>query len=550
MVNTPNYNLYKPNRADNLPVDTTLSDNFTIIDTEIKNRKDEITSQGTTINTRIDGEVDTLEKRIDNIIANSGTSDTEVVDARGNYTVLNQRLNDVDVKLGEKATQANLDDLVTKYTNYVNARILSSQPQRSNYLLFDSFARADSTTSLGNAETNNTGYSLLVQNSTVWGIQGNSAYVVSTSAAGRNIAYQESNESDCIIEADVTLGTSSNNGLSFRVTDINNFWLVTLQPSWISLTKYVAGASTAVATVNKTYTSGKLSVLMKGNKIEIYMDGFLITKTYDSFNSTATKHGLFSRAEGFDFRWDNFCIKPLGQIPFYVDEKFETSLTKWYWTKETPGMSYSQTFSSTIKETGSTSLRLELRQSDPEVGGSKRSEITLPSESPLEEHWYGVSIYLPNGTEDFALDTSAESLIQWHTTPDSGEQNVTPPLALLTQNGRYLVSMNYDAGRMSSQSNPYTLTAFQQDIGSYTEDKGKWVRWAFHIRWGWLGSQNPITEVYKDGQLVFQYNGYPNCMNDQIGVYPKVGIYKWDWHYGNPSLTTSRVVYYDNFWMK
>jgi len=31
-------------------------------------------------------------ERLDNIIASSGTSDTEVVDARGDYSVLNQRL--------------------------------------------------------------------------------------------------------------------------------------------------------------------------------------------------------------------------------------------------------------------------------------------------------------------------------------------------------------------------------------------------------------------------------------------------------------------------
>ncbi|WP_186305927.1 hypothetical protein, partial [Staphylococcus arlettae] len=35
-------------------------------------------------------------ERLDNIIASSGTSDTEVVDARGDYSVLNQRLSSQD----------------------------------------------------------------------------------------------------------------------------------------------------------------------------------------------------------------------------------------------------------------------------------------------------------------------------------------------------------------------------------------------------------------------------------------------------------------------
>lgn len=43
MANTPNYALYKPNRADtNVEVDTTLADNFTKIDTELKANKDSL----------------------------------------------------------------------------------------------------------------------------------------------------------------------------------------------------------------------------------------------------------------------------------------------------------------------------------------------------------------------------------------------------------------------------------------------------------------------------------------------------------------------------
>jgi hypothetical protein len=128
MANTLNYNLYKPNRVDNEPVDTTLATNFEIIDTEIKNRKDDLdTHQASTtahdsenithessnvkqafvdVNNRIDG-VDTtvslLDDRVDNIIAQSGTSDTEVVDARGTFPILRDRLTDIDSSLAEIA---------------------------------------------------------------------------------------------------------------------------------------------------------------------------------------------------------------------------------------------------------------------------------------------------------------------------------------------------------------------------------------------------------------------------------------------------------------
>jgi hypothetical protein len=327
---------------------------------------------------------------------------------------------------------------------------------------------------------------------------------------------------------------------------------VSCAPGFLQLSKYVAGASTNILTINKTFTSGKLSLLLKGNKIEIYYDGFMMYQGYDSFNNTATKHGLYSRGDDPTFKWDNLCFKPIDFIPFRINEDFESNLSKWYWTKETPAQSYSQTFSTGIKESGSQSFRVELRNTDPDVASSKRCEILLPSEQPLEEHWYGVSIYLPNGgTEDYAIDTQPEALIQWHNTPDTSEQSVSPPLSLQTINGRYNIVIDSDAGRMSTQSAPFSLTQTITDIGDYTADKGKWVQWVFHVRWGWLSNQNPITEVYKDGLLVYQNNGTPNTMNDQLGVYQKLGIYKWPWHSANNggSILTSRVVYYDNYWM-
>lgn len=56
---------------------------------------------------------DKANKRIDNIIATSGTSDTEVVDARGDFTVLNERLSDYDKKRAfefKKNTERNFLD--------------------------------------------------------------------------------------------------------------------------------------------------------------------------------------------------------------------------------------------------------------------------------------------------------------------------------------------------------------------------------------------------------------------------------------------------------
>lgn len=80
---TTNYNLKKPLGNENLNVED-FNGNSDIIDTEIK----------------------TVDSRVSTIIAQSGTSDTEVVDARGTFTVLRDRLDDVDLTLSTLSVDA------------------------------------------------------------------------------------------------------------------------------------------------------------------------------------------------------------------------------------------------------------------------------------------------------------------------------------------------------------------------------------------------------------------------------------------------------------
>lgn len=54
---------------------------------------------------RVNAENINTNERLDNIIASSGTSSTEVVDARGNYTVLKDRLDESDSQLAQTETQ-------------------------------------------------------------------------------------------------------------------------------------------------------------------------------------------------------------------------------------------------------------------------------------------------------------------------------------------------------------------------------------------------------------------------------------------------------------
>jgi len=429
------------------------------------------------------------------------------------------------------------------------------------YLFYDSFGKPDSTVDLAKGETNLNPweYASAGTATTTWGIQDRQAYVVSTTSVGtRSVAVQEVYEADCVVEVNLkTLGVGV--GLVLRYKDIDNFIGCNISSTYLSLYKRVNGVYTLIKDFSPTTELGKqfgdckLSVVLKGGRIEVYVDGYIMMKRWDTFNKDYTKHGIFSTGESLNTRWDNFCIRKGSEVPFSIKENFETNLSSWYWSKESAEQSYSQTFDTTIKKSGSKSLRMELRKTDPDVSGSKRCEITLRPEEPLEEHWYGVSIYLPaSGDDEYTADPADEILIQWHNTPDGGEEWTSPPIALYTRNDKYLISQRWDEGRYSTNAiMAQNGTALMTEIGSFTNDKGKWVDWMFHIKWGWNEDQNPITEVYKDGVLVYENNGVPNVTNDRFGVYPKLGIYKWTWKIADSgSTTTKRVVYYDNYFIK
>ncbi|WP_368294256.1 polysaccharide lyase [Dehalobacter sp. TBBPA1] len=230
-----------------------------------------------------------------------------------------------------------------------------------------------------------------------------------------------------------------------------------------------------------------------------------------------------------------------------------------YWNREMANNTYSGAVSGEFLLNGLSSYRIELRKDDKIVNGSKRSEIAAvrPCEA-LAEKTYTFSTYLPDGgSEDYAYDPQGSEIIaQWHNTPDPGEDWTYPPLALHTgayytnDAGHYILESNWDPSPMSTDEQiDNNGTRARYDLGSYIEDKGKWVTWTFHIKWGWLESQNPILEVYKNGEKILDLNGLPNTMNDKVGTVMKLGVYKWDWAQSgsnNKSILSKRVVYYSN----
>lgn len=240
-----------------------------------------------------------------------------------------------------------------------------------------------------------------------------------------------------------------------------------------------------------------------------------------------------------------------------TEEKFEGSFSS-YWYRAMNNYSYSGNFSTNYAVSPMRSYRFEVRDSDAPFEDGMRSELESQAEAPLLERTYNFSVYLPKGgTEDYANDkhNAGEVIIQWHNNPDPGEEWTRPPLALFTDTrsdgtGNYILQREWDEDPISTDEKIESENKLvEYDLGSLEGDKGRWVRWTFHVKWGWLSSQNPILEVYKDGVLIKNLNGLPNTTNDQKGVNQQFGMYKWAWNERDSdagSILTKRVIYFDD----
>jgi hypothetical protein len=381
----------------------------------------------------------------------------------------------------------------------------------------------------------------------VWSRDANGLYLSASGGSRRMLNYvpKSGKESaDGIIEAKVIWYGKM--GLLFRfdgnaVAGKAFFAVLNNANCAIILWDFDAWAETVlVSNTSVTLTQGQeyvLRVELSGQNIVVKLDGNTILSTTHLANvTTGIYHGLYSGNSLYTDRWKYFK---------HITPYSYTDVLGTLWDKEY--VEGRATLSTTHARTGTKSLRMELNSTDTNISGSKRCGIAAKRvEQPREEHWYMFSIYLPaGGSEDYALDPeSAESIVQWHQYPDTGDAGGPAPLYLATRNGRYSLRINSCTDAVTTLEN---VVQNFFDLGSYVEDKGKWVDWAFHVRWGWLPEHTPLVEIFKNGKRIFR-STLPNAYNDIQGTYQKLEVYKWDWA-DNPenSILTQRVVYYDNF---
>jgi len=166
----------------------------------------------------------------------------------------------------------------------------------------DSFNRANSTTSLGVAETGQTWVT-----DGVWGIENNQAKYI----RDNSIAILNTGISDCIISVK-NINKLEGSGLVFRTTgtDWDDGFDLQYRGSFISLFRMDSWAIIGEFPI-QSYTTMKVE--LQGSSIKVYLDNVLKINITNTHNQTATRHGILTGTVGSTF--DDFLIEDFNEEP-------------------------------------------------------------------------------------------------------------------------------------------------------------------------------------------------------------------------------------------
>ena len=172
-------------------------------------------------------------------------------------------------------------------------------------LVTDTFTRTDTTGPLGTADSGQAWETIA---GTAFGITSNAAYNTDT-ANTLCISTIDSATCNGRVACTVTR-TTQVAGLVVRLTDASNYWYVSLSGSATTLNKMVAGSPTTVATSASTFSGATaVEVVMSGSNFTVLVNNAVLLTGTDSFNATATKHGIMRQQALNNSRHDNFTVK-------------------------------------------------------------------------------------------------------------------------------------------------------------------------------------------------------------------------------------------------
>lgn len=179
----------------------------------------------------------------------------------------------------------------------------------------DSFTRSDNAATMGTPSDGGSDW-LYPAPAKTWGIAANRARYTGAGES-QAIALLESALADCDVQATLS-AVSTDDGFAVRATDDDNYYVVVINTDAISLFKKEAGsfASAATAYSGAISNGDVIRIHCEGTAITVYQNAVLrVTSSPQSFNLTATKHGLRSNDSALAARWDDFSITALGGTP-------------------------------------------------------------------------------------------------------------------------------------------------------------------------------------------------------------------------------------------
>lgn len=105
------------------------------------------------------------------------------------------------------------------------------------------------------------------------------------------MAYLDTGTSDVDVQV-TAAGTVSDEGPAARITDNNNWWYGSCRSAACYIFKRQAGSYTTFGPYGAVSSGSAVKLHCLGTTIELYVGGVSQGSTTDSFNQTATKHGL------------------------------------------------------------------------------------------------------------------------------------------------------------------------------------------------------------------------------------------------------------------
>jgi hypothetical protein len=237
---------------------------------------------------------------------------------------------------------------------------------------------------------------------------------------------------------------------------------------------------------------------------------------------------------------------PDGQVPppapwdkMLFEERFEGQEplnSPYVLDVQTAALAHSLQYTNELAFEGTKSLRLELRDSDPEVASGTRAEVVMQP-ATARDRWCAFAAYFP--AEAWAPDNYAEAITQWHSFPDEhlGETWASPATKMLVYKGK----LRFDVGYNDAPDSNVILGDVKYDLGPVVTDV--WREFVIHIYHS--HASDGLVEVWLDGQKVVEHKG-GNAFNDDGLPFWKFGLYKWDWNGAKTTDVSKRVLFLDH----